>query len=52
MWRVRLCLAGGAREHVGYFNNEQEGAWAYQRALERLKKKGGSLPVLAYTSTV
>jgi hypothetical protein len=40
MWRVRLCLAGGGREHIGYFGNEQEGAWAYQRALDRLKSKG------------
>jgi hypothetical protein len=42
MWRVRLCLAGGGREHIGYFSNEEEGALAYQRALQRVKK--GSHP--------
>ena len=38
MWRVRLCLAGGGREHVGYFANEEQGAVAYHNALQRLKK--------------
>ena len=42
MWRVRLCLAGGGREHVGYFANQEEGAWAYHCALQRLK--GQSAP--------
>jgi hypothetical protein len=23
MWRVRLCLAGGGREHIGYFADEE-----------------------------
>ena len=40
MWRVRLCLAGGGREHVGYFSKEEDGAMAYQRAIQRLKKDG------------
>lgn len=47
MWRVRLCLAGGGREHVGYFANEEAGAAAYNRALERLKKLEGALPARA-----
>lgn len=38
MWRVRVCLAGGGREHVGYFLNEEEGALAYQRALNRIRE--------------
>ena len=42
MWRVRLCLAGGGREHVGYFANEEEGAWAYHCALQRLKGQSAS----------
>ena len=37
MWRVRVCLAGGGREHVGYFLDEKEGAMAYLRAVERIK---------------
>jgi hypothetical protein len=47
MWRVRLCLAGGGREHVGYFANEEAGAAAYIRALERLRKQEGALPARA-----
>lgn len=39
MWRVRLCLAGGGREHIGYFSDENEGAMAYARALQRLKNE-------------
>jgi len=39
MWRVRLCLAGGGREHIGYFADEHEGAMAYARALHRLKNE-------------
>lgn len=39
MWRVRLCLAGGGREHIGYFSDEHEGALAYARALQRLKNE-------------
>ena len=38
MWRVRVCLAGGGREHVGYFLDEKEGAMAYLRAVERIKQ--------------
>jgi len=38
MWRVRVCLAGGGREHVGYFLNEREGALAYTRALSRIRQ--------------
>ncbi len=38
MWRVRVCLAGGGREHVGYFLDEKEGALAYLRAVERIKQ--------------
>jgi hypothetical protein len=47
MWRVRLCLAGGGREHVGYFASEEAGAVAYARALERLKMHEGALPARA-----
>ena len=36
MWRVRVCLAGGGREHVGYYLDEKEGALAYLRAVERI----------------
>ena len=39
MWRVRLCLAGGGREHIGYFSDEREGALAYAEALQRLKNE-------------
>eukprot|EP00960_Hanusia_phi_P048066 758750-Hanusia_phi.AAC.2 len=39
MWRVRLCLAGGGREHIGYFSDEREGAMAYAEALQRLKNE-------------
>jgi hypothetical protein len=38
MWRVRVCLAGGGREHVGYYLDEKEGALAYLRAVERIKQ--------------
>lgn len=38
MWRVRVCLAGGGREHVGYFLNEKEGALAYTKALARISE--------------
>mmetsp|Transcript_16308 Transcript_16308/g.25313 ORF Transcript_16308/g.25313 Transcript_16308/m.25313 type:complete len:515 (-) Transcript_16308:149-1693(-) len=38
MWRVRVCLAGGGREHVGYFVDEAEGAKAYQIALEKRQR--------------
>ena len=38
MWRVRVCLAGGGREHVGYYLSEKEGALAYLRAVERIKQ--------------
>ena len=41
MWRVRLCLAGGGREHIGYFSDEEEGAKAYFAALARLEKSSG-----------
>jgi hypothetical protein len=40
-------LAGGGREHVGYFANEEAGAMAYARALERLKLQEGALPARA-----
>ncbi len=45
MWRVRLCLAGGGRRHVGYFADEGEGAAAYFRALDDLRRQhAGPLP--------
>jgi len=50
MWRVRLCLAGGGREHIGYFANEEEGAWAYRRALQRLKKDSQPGPAIQLDS--
>ncbi len=40
-------MAGGGREHVGYFANEEAGAMAYARALERLKMQEGALPARA-----
>jgi len=43
MWRVRLCLAGGARQHVGYYLDEEEGAVAYVHALNQAKAQGLSL---------
>eukprot|EP00802_Teleaulax_amphioxeia_P012421 Tamp_12463.p1 GENE.Tamp_12463~~Tamp_12463.p1 ORF type:complete len:182 (+),score=28.41 Tamp_12463:81-626(+) len=43
MWRVRLCLAGGARQHVGYYLDEEEGAVAYVHALSLAKAQGLSL---------
>jgi len=40
MWRVRLCLQGGARQHVGYYVDEEEGAVAYVQALAIAKDQG------------
>ena len=40
-------MAGGGREHVGYFASEEAGAMAYSRALERLKMQEGALPARA-----
>ena len=42
MWRVRLCLAGGGREHVGYYANEEEGAHAYNVALQKKESQAGA----------
>ena len=33
MWRVRLCLAGGGREHVGYYADDEKAALAYNKAV-------------------
>ena len=52
MWRVRLCLAGGGREHVGYFADEEEGAWAYRAALERLNRDSQAGPTMTADSPV
>jgi hypothetical protein len=39
---VRVCLAGGGREHVGYYLDEAQGAAAYQQALERIRQGQGA----------
>lgn len=36
MWRVRVCLVGGSRQHIGYFADEEQGAEAYLEALKSL----------------
>lgn len=51
MWRVRLCLAGGGREHVGYFNNEHDGAMAYQLAVQR-KESSARQMLAGHSATV
>lgn len=43
MWRVRLCLQGGARQHVGYYMDEKEGAVAYLQALRVAQAQGVTL---------
>lgn len=36
MWRVRVCLVGGSRQHIGYYADEEAGAEAYLDALKQL----------------
>ena len=40
MWRVRVTLVGGGRAHVGYYNDEAQGAAAYSQALRAPGRAG------------
>jgi len=41
--QVRLCLQGGARQHIGYYLDEEAGACAYVQALTDAKARGLSI---------
>jgi hypothetical protein len=41
--QVRLCLQGGARQHIGYYLDEEAGAVAYVQALNDAKARGLSI---------
>ncbi len=36
MWRVRVCLVGGSRQHIGYYADEEQGAESYLDACKTL----------------
>ena len=47
MWRVRLCLQGGARQHVGYYTERRRALWRMCRRCKWPRHRVSALKMMA-----